>query len=101
MKGLNGCGAMFHVIIPFKEVFCDLEEQNILDVDNDVDLYCLHVVFTGRINSSLNDFIGSWNSHHLTSENNQIPSQEIAMNHLIVIADHHSLQLECQGHPHL
>ena len=47
------------VIIPFKEVFCDLEEQNLLDVDNDVDLYCLHEVFTDCINSSLNDFIGS------------------------------------------
>ena len=63
------------VIIPFKEVFGDLEEHNILDVDNDVDLYCLHEVFTDRINSSLSDFIGSWNSHPLTSENNQTPSQ--------------------------
>ena len=63
------------VIIPFKEIFGDLEEQNILDVDNDVDLYCLHEVFTDRINSSLSDFIGSWNSHPLTSENNQTPAQ--------------------------
>ena len=63
------------VIIPFKEVFGDLEEQNILDVDNDVDLYCLHEVFIDRINSSLSDFIGSWNSHPLTSENNQTPAQ--------------------------
>ena len=63
------------VIIPFKEIFCDLEEQNLLDVNNDVDLYCLHEAFTDRINSSLNDFIGSWNSHPLTSESNQTPSQ--------------------------
>ena len=63
------------VIIPFKEIFGDLEEQNILDVDNDVDLYCLHEVFIDRINSSLSDFIGSWNSHPLTSENNQTPAQ--------------------------
>ena len=64
------------VIIPFKEIFGDLEEHNILDVDNDVDLYCLHEVFTDRINSSLSDhdFIGSWNSHPLTSEGNQTPS---------------------------
>ena len=53
----------------------DLEEQNILNVDNDVDLYCLHEVFIDRINSSLSDFIGSWNSHPLTSENNQTPAQ--------------------------
>ena len=65
----------FSVVIPFKEVFGDLEEQNILDMDNDVDLYCLHERFTDHIDSSLNDFIGSWNSHPLTSENNQTSSQ--------------------------
>ena len=63
------------VIILFKEVFGDLEEQNILDVDNDVDLCCLHEVFTDRINSSLSDFISSWNNYPLTSENNQTTDQ--------------------------
>ena len=62
------------VIILFKEVFGDLEEQNILDVDNDVDLCCLHEVFTDHINSSLSDFISSWNNYPLTSENNQTPA---------------------------
>ena len=42
------CDVSRSVIIPFKEVFGDLEEQNILDVDNDVDLYfymkCLLIV---------------------------------------------------------
>ena len=40
------------VIIPFKEIFISLEDQAILDVHNEVDLFCLHAVFTGRINAS-------------------------------------------------
>ena len=63
------------VIVPFKDIFVCLEEQGILDVNNEVDLFCLHVVFTDRINASIQEFIRSWNSHPLTSENNQTPLQ--------------------------
>ena len=37
------------VIIPFKERFANLEDQEILDVDNEIDLFCLHQVFTHRV----------------------------------------------------
>ena len=63
------------VIVPFKDILVCLEEQGILDVNNEVDLFCLHVVFTDRINASIQEFIRSWNSHPLTSENNQTPLQ--------------------------
>ena len=63
------------VITPFKERFTSLEDQEILDVDNEIDLFCLHEMFAHRINASLNDFVSSWNSHPLTSENNQTPLQ--------------------------
>ena len=63
------------VITPFKEIFAHLEDQEILDVNNDLDLFCLHEVFTDRINASIDDFQRSWNSHPLTSENNQTPLQ--------------------------
>ena len=63
------------VIVPFKEIFISLEDQAILDVHNEVDLFCLHAVFTGRINASIEEFIRSWNSHPLSSENNQTPLQ--------------------------
>ena len=63
------------VITPFKEVFVHMEDQEILDITNDVDLFCLHEVFTSRINASIDDFQQSWNSHPLTSENNQTPIQ--------------------------
>ena len=63
------------VIIPFKEMFINLEDDGILDVQNETDLFCLHEVFCSRINVSLNQFISSWNSHPLTSENNRTPLQ--------------------------
>lgn len=63
------------VITPFKERFVSLENQGILDVSNDLDLFCLHEVFTHHINASISDFLSSWNSHPLTSENNQTPIQ--------------------------
>ena len=63
------------VITPFKEIFVHMEDQEILDITNDVDLFCLHEVFTSRINASIDDFQQSWNSHPLTSENNQTPIQ--------------------------
>ena len=63
------------VIVPFKGVFTTLEDQGILDANNEVDLFCLHAVFTGRINASIKEFIRSWNSHPLTTENNQTPLQ--------------------------
>lgn len=68
------------VITPFKEIFAYLEDQEILDVNNEVDLFCLHEVFTHRINASIDEFQSSWNSHPLTSENNQTPLQLFSFN---------------------
>ena len=59
------------VVVPFKDTFVGLDEQGILDVNNAIDLFSLHAVLTDRINTSIQDFIRSWNSHPLTSENNQ------------------------------
>lgn len=52
------------VIVPFKEIFSSLEDQTILDINNEVDLYCLHAVFTDHINASIEEFIRSWNTTH-------------------------------------
>ena len=68
------------VITPFRQEFLSLEQQEILDVDNDVDLYCLHAVFKDRINHSLTSFVDSWNNHPLTTEHNQTPLQLFKIN---------------------
>lgn len=56
-------------------VFSDLEEQNMLDPDNDTDIFHLHYVFLPRINSSLQCFQSAWNNHPLSTENNAPPMQ--------------------------
>ena len=52
-----------------------MEGQNILNSDNDTDLFCLHYVFMPRINVSLKAFHHAWNHHPLSTEGNQSPLQ--------------------------
>ena len=59
----------------FIELFSGLEADGILDPSNEVDIFCLHFIFLPRINKSLKDFQGSWNSHSLSSEGNMSPIQ--------------------------
>ena len=63
------------VITPFRQEFLSLEQEEILDVENDVDLFCLHEVFIDHISHSLIGFVNSWNNHPLTTEHNHTPLQ--------------------------
>ena len=63
------------VVDVYREVFSRLEHEHILDPDNDVDIFCLHEVFTVRINKSLTEFVSSWNNHPVSSESNMTPLQ--------------------------
>ena len=47
-----------------------MESSGILDPTNEVDLFCLHYIYTAQINRSIAQFKESWNSHHLSSEGN-------------------------------
>ena len=63
------------VLTPFKELFMRLEREGICDVNNDIDLFCLHEVFQSRINKCLSEFTSSWNNHSLSTEHNMSPLQ--------------------------
>ena len=63
------------VLDTFREIFAKLEDDGKLDVENDVDLFCLHQVFTGRIQKTLSEFVHSWNNHPLSSEGSRTPLQ--------------------------
>ena len=63
------------VITTFRQEFLSLEQEEILDVENDTDLFCLHEVYIDRINHSLIGFVNSWNNHPLTTEHNHTPLQ--------------------------
>lgn len=59
----------------FIATFYELEEEEVLNPDNEVDIFCLHVVFIPRVNKCLAEFQGSWNNHSLSTEGNMSPLQ--------------------------
>ena len=56
----------------YQDCFRKLEEEGCLDSLNETDLYCLHFIFIPKINTTLENFVESWNNHSLSSENNPI-----------------------------
>ena len=56
-------------------MFQTLEEQNVLNLDDETDLFCLHYIFIPRINEALLEFQQAWNSHSLSTESNWSPLQ--------------------------
>ena len=59
----------------FYSVFWYLEYSNILDINNELHLFVLHMVFLPRINIDLHKFVLSWDNHPLSSEKNRSPNQ--------------------------
>jgi uncharacterized protein YneF (UPF0154 family) len=59
----------------FAENFQSFEDNGVLDPNNEVDLYCLHYIFLGRINKSLSEFMQCWNNHAISSEGSKTPYQ--------------------------
>lgn len=62
-------------VILFYEMFYRMEEATILNIENDIHLFCLHYIYIPRINISLNHFLNAWNNHPLSSMRNLTPSQ--------------------------
>ncbi|RHZ81757.1 hypothetical protein Glove_117g320 [Diversispora epigaea] len=56
-------------------IFLFLEEFYNMNIDNEIDLFCLHYVFQPRIEVALKEFICSWNNHKLRTESNFTPRQ--------------------------
>ena len=59
----------------YQTVFLSLEQSNVLHLDNDIHMFCLHFVFLPRINDHLIKFIEGWNGHPLSSSKNLSPNQ--------------------------
>ena len=59
----------------FYNAFTFLEEEHLLDVTNETDVFCLHHVFLPRIKRAIQEFRLGWNHHSLSSEGNQTPYQ--------------------------
>ena len=52
-----------------------MEETGVLNIEDEVQLFCLHYVFIPRINNSLREFMTTWNHHPLSTERNRSPLQ--------------------------
>jgi len=59
----------------FLNIFLFLEQRTILDTTSEVHLYCLHLVYLPLINEAIDEFIGQWNNHPVTTESNFSPRQ--------------------------
>ena len=63
------------IVSRFRNIFLFLENHGVLDVANEVHLYCLHLVYIPLINKALQEFKDKWNSHPVTTEENYSPRQ--------------------------
>lgn len=55
--------------------FYAMESTGILQVNDDVHLFCLHLVFIPRINKALNEFTEAFNHHKMRTERSWSPIQ--------------------------
>ena len=69
------CDVFSSCTILFYNLFYFMENNSLLDVDNEVHMFCLHYVFMQRINNALQMFVNAWNCHSLSSERNLSPIQ--------------------------
>ena len=65
----TGCMSLFY------HLFHHMEEVHVLNVDDEIHLYCLHYVFLTRINNALQQFCDGWNNHPISSEGGMSPLQ--------------------------
>lgn len=78
------------VVEYFRRLFLFMEENNILEIENDQDLFCLHYVYIPRINQSLSKFKRTWNNHKLSSENQKTPMQLYLAGMLSLFGSNHT-----------
>ena len=59
----------------FYQIFQYLEMHNMLDVDDEIHIWCLHMVYLPIINQYLKIWKASWVHHPLCTESNKSPMQ--------------------------
>ena len=59
----------------FCYIFYALEQSGLLDIENSVQLFCLHYVFLPRINEALKEWMCCHNNHPLSTPHNWSPNK--------------------------
>ena len=73
----------------FREIFFQLESENVLDPLNQTDLFCLAKVFLPLINRILTEHVQGHNHHRISSEGYYTPHQLHSLNmHLLELHSH-------------
>ena len=57
----------------YKDLFIFMENNSLLDVDNEVHLLALEIMYLPRINASLHEFEQQWNYHGVRTVGHQTP----------------------------
>ena len=63
------------VCVIFYHTFYAMEQMQILNPENSIHLFALHLVFCPRINVSFKEFVETHNNHSLSTEHNWTPNQ--------------------------
>ena len=63
------------VLQKYYNLFHHMENHKILDIDNPVQISCLHHVFASRIGKDLSDWRNAHNNHKIRTEGNKTPRQ--------------------------
>lgn len=64
-------------MIDYMNLFADLRNEEILNIEVDEQLWLIHFLFLDLINQSLERFLQSWNNHSLRTENFHLSPNQI------------------------
>ena len=62
-------------LVIFYNLLYQMEEQLLLNIEDDIHLFCLHYVYLRRISHTIYQFVDAWNNHPLSSCRNLSPTQ--------------------------
>ncbi|XP_026063257.1 uncharacterized protein LOC113046621 [Carassius auratus] len=69
------CDVWSAVSCKYYEVLHTMEEERVLDLSDELHLFCVHYAILPRLKSDLKGFTGSWNNHPIRTEGNLSPEQ--------------------------
>ena len=85
---------VFHgCLVIYYNLFYQMEEQRLLNIEDDIHMFSLHYVFLKRINHALSQFFEAWNNHPLSSCRNHSPIQLWIMGLCEQSSDEHEVRI--------
>ena len=58
-------------------LFSFMEERGILNINDDIHMFCLHYVLIPGIRKHLTDFMNGWNQHGISNSNATLDSSDV------------------------